>query len=167
MIYQQNILFKIHFFRGFYLKNIYFFILDVFYGSGYNEKNLIWYIFFNPFNPLYILQFVFLCFFVGLLLAQGYFAKKSFARKMFKCVYLSLFIITKLFLKSETLLLFKLNKLMVAVVKLDATKAFLEALAVDLLGCSRPRCNIGLDFSNITNSLIVSLKEGVFVLKKK
>jgi hypothetical protein len=46
-------------------------------------------------------------------LAQGYLARKKFARKIFKCVYLSLFIITKLFLKSESLLLLKLNKLMV------------------------------------------------------
>ena len=76
-----------------------------------------WYIFYNPFKPVYIHQFVFLSFFVCLLLAQGYFTKKSFARIIFKCVYLSLFIITKLFLKSESLLLFKLNKLMVAVAK--------------------------------------------------
>ena len=33
----------------------------------------------------------------------------------FKCVYLSLFIITKLFLESEYLLLFKLNQLMVPI----------------------------------------------------
>ena len=35
--------------------------------------------------------------------------EKKIARKIFKCVYLSLIIITKLFLKSESLLLFKLN----------------------------------------------------------
>ena len=41
--------------------------------------------------------------------AQGSLARKTFARKLFKCDHLSLFIITKLFLKSESLLLFKLN----------------------------------------------------------
>ena len=41
-------------------------------------------------------------------MAQWYLARKKIARKIFKCVYLSLFIITKLFLKSESLL-FKLN----------------------------------------------------------
>ena len=42
--------------------------------------------------------------------AQGY-----LARKFFKCVHLSLFMIITLFLKSESLILFKLNKLMVEI----------------------------------------------------
>ena len=41
--------------------------------------------------------------------AQGYLARKKFARNIFKYVYLSLFITNKLFLKSESLLLFKLD----------------------------------------------------------
>ena len=45
-------------------------------------------------------------------MAQGYLTRKILARKFFKCVYLFLFIVTKLFLKSESLILFKLNKLM-------------------------------------------------------
>ena len=49
--------------------------------------------------------------------AQGSLARKKLARKIFKCVYLSFFMITNLFLKSESLLLFKLNKLMVSIGK--------------------------------------------------
>ena len=41
--------------------------------------------------------------------AQESLARKKFVRKIFKYVYLSLFIIEKLFLKSESLILFKLN----------------------------------------------------------
>ena len=45
------------------------------------------------------------------------FFPKSLASKFFKCVYLSLFIITKLFLKSESFILFNLKKLMVVIGK--------------------------------------------------
>ena len=48
--------------------------------------------------------------------AQGYLERKSFPRKFFKSVYLSLFIITVL----ESLILFKFNKLMVAIGKKPA-----------------------------------------------
>ena len=48
---------------------------------------------------------------------KGYFARKSFAVKFSKCVYLSLFIIIKFNLKSVSLIHFKLNKLMVAIGK--------------------------------------------------
>ena len=45
---------------------------------------------------------------------------KKFARKIFKYVYLSFFIITKLFLKSESLQLFRRNYLMVPIEKKPA-----------------------------------------------
>ena len=48
-------------------------------------------------------------------LAQGYLSRKSFARKICKSVYISLTIITKLFLKFEPLFPFELNKLVVAI----------------------------------------------------
>ena len=50
-------------------------------------------------------------------MAQGY-----LARIIFKCVQLSLFIITKLFIKFEYLLLFKLNQLMVPIGKKPAPR---------------------------------------------
>ena len=67
--------------------------------------------FFKGFNisiylPLYLTIY---------LSAQGSLERKKFVRKIFKCVYISLLIITKLFLKYESLLLFKLNQLMVLI----------------------------------------------------
>ena len=61
------------------------------------------------------------------LLSQGSLARKKFARKFFKYVYLSLFIITKLFFMSESLLLFKLYQLMVheSSLKIFLAKLFL------------------------------------------
>ena len=50
------------------------------------------------------------------------------ARKIFKCVYLSLFIITKLFLKYESLILFKLDQLMVTIGKKRLRKPRIQNL---------------------------------------
>jgi hypothetical protein len=52
----------------------------------------------------------------GINLTQGYLVRKKFEGKIFKCGYISHFIITKLFLKSD-FLLFKLYKLMVPIGK--------------------------------------------------
>ena len=54
-------------------------------------------------------------------MAQGY-----LARKIFKSVYLSLFMNTELFLKSESLIFFKLNLFMVAIGKQIQFKKILD-----------------------------------------
>ena len=66
---------------------------------------------------------------------QGYLASKNFARNIFKCVYLSLFIIRKLFLKSESLLLFKLNQLMVPIGKKPAPSITCETFPCKMSLC--------------------------------
>ena len=86
--------------------------------------------------------------------AQRYLARKKFG-KIFKCVYLSLFMITKLFLKSKSLLLFKLNQLMVPIGKKSAPddhesslKIFLAKLFLARCPCALFCCIYNQAFSN-------------------
>ena len=67
------------------------------------------------------------------LTGTGISCKEKIARKIFKCVYLFLFIITKLFLKS--LLLFKLNSLMVPIGKKPAPGDHKSCLKLFLAKC--------------------------------
>ena len=62
-------------------------------------------------------------------------ARKSVAKKSFKCVYLSLFIIITLFLKSESLLLCKLKKLVVAIGKKPAPVDHESSLKKKIASC--------------------------------
>ena len=62
------------------------------------------------------------------------------SQRNFKCVYLSLFIITKLFLKSESLLLLKLNKLMVPKGKEPAPGDHESSLKIFLAKLFLARC---------------------------
>ena len=80
--------------------------------------------------------------------AQGYLVRKSFARNFFKFVHQSLFIITKMFLVSESLNLFKLNKLMFAIVMKHFPGDHESSLNIFIYKLSLPRCpcasNVGV-----------------------
>jgi hypothetical protein len=77
-------------------------------------------------------------------------ARKSVAKKSFKCVYLSLFIIITLFLKSESLLLCKLKKLVVAIGKKPAPVDHESSLKKKIASC--PLRDIPVPFSQGTYS---------------
>ena len=69
--------------------------------------------------------------------AQGYLTRKNekLRKEIFKCIYLSLFINAKLFLKSESLILFKLNQLMVAIGKKLAPGDHESSLKIKFASC--------------------------------
>ena len=62
--------------------------------------------------------------------------------KLFKCVYLSLFIITKLSLKSESLVFFKLNQLIISIKKKSASNDHKPSLKILIYSC--PCCKMSL-----------------------
>ena len=73
---------------------------------------------FDPYDAFYMGHYIIIMYFGWLnILAHRYLASKKLSKKIFKCFYLSLFIITQLFLKSESILPFKPNQLMVLIGK--------------------------------------------------
>ena len=73
-------------------------------------------------------------------LARKKFARNKFLRRIYKCVYLSLFMITKLFLKSESLFVFKIILLLVPIGKKPATGDHESSLNILLAKLSLARC---------------------------